>query len=333
MKESNTHQENASYLAAFEALWGTLDAGYGLFGVKSVDWDALHRQYLPRARSAASETELFDLLAGMLAHLRDKHVWLIGSERAWNCRMDSPCPLGGVDEVTRAWKAPLSRALIRDGYLHGQATRFGREMSGGRLSPHVGYLQITAFPDEVEQVGVAVDQALDALGWPRAMVVDVRDNRGGSDRGVKAVADRYTDRRRLFMVASNRSGPGRDQFAAPVEWWLEPGGPRQFLRPVVLLVNRDTFSAGETFTLAMRALPHVTIAGEPTAGAFSDAADATLPNGWQFTYSIGVLRDARGNLWEGRGVPPDVAVTASAAGLAGGRDEALDWAIGKLAVV
>ncbi len=328
--ESIQPQEKPSNLEVFENLWHTLDAGYGLFGVKAVDWNALRRQYLPQACSAANEAELFDLLAGMLSHLHDKHIWLIGSDRAWNCRMDSPCALGDVERVQQAWKAPLSRSLIQDRYLRGRAVSFIREMSGGQLAPNVGYLQITAFPDEVEQVGPATDQALDVLDWPHAMVVDVRDNRGGSDRGVKAVADRFADRRRLFMTSSVRAGPGREQFGTPVEWWLEPGGPRQFRGPVVLLVNRNTFSAGETFALAMRVLPHVTVAGEPTAGVFSDAVDATLPNGWQYTYSIGVCRDAQGDLWEDRGVPPDIAVTTSTADLDSGRDGALDWAIARL---
>jgi C-terminal processing protease CtpA/Prc len=99
----------------------------------------------------------------------------------------------------------------------------------------------------------------------------------------------------------------------------------------VLLINRDTFSAGETFTLVMRVLPRVTIVGESTVGVFSDTADALLPNGWQFIYSIGVWRDAQGHLWEGQGVPPDNAVTASAADLASGRDRAPNWAIASLA--
>jgi hypothetical protein len=333
MMEPTGPQEKASNLTVFEALWSALDVGYGLFGAKGVDWNVLRQQYLPRACSAEGEAELFDLLAGMLSHLHDKHIWLIGSDRAWNCRMKSPCPLGDVDDVVKAWKAPFSRALIEEKYLHGRALRFTPEMSGGQLSPHMGYLQITAFPDEAEQVGSAVDQALVALDWPRAMVVDVRDNRGGSDRGVKAVADRFADCRRLYQTASVRAGPRWDQFTAPVEWWLEPGGPRQFRGRVALLVNRDTFSAGETFALAMRVLPHVTIVGEPTAGVFSDAVDAVLPNGWQFTYSIGMWRDAQGILWEDRGVPPDIVVTASAAGLVSGCDEALDWAIERLASV
>ena len=323
--------ENASSVDIFETVWHTLDAGYGLFGARSVDWNALHQQYLPRACLARNEAELINLLASMLAHLHDKHIWLIGSQWAWNCRMESPCLLSDVDHVRQAWKAPLSRTLIAERYLHGRAVRFTRDMSGGRLNPNVGYLQITAFPDEAEQVGAAIDKALDTLGWPQAMVVDVRDNQGGSDRGVKAIADRFTDCRRLFMTSCIRSGPAWHQVTEPVEWWLEPGGPRQFLGPVVLLVNRDTFSAGETFTLAMRVLPHVTIAGETTAGVFSDTADVLLPNGWQLTYSIGVWRDAQGILWEGQGVPPHVAITASAADLARGCDEALDWAIERLA--
>jgi C-terminal processing protease CtpA/Prc len=96
---------------------------------------------------------------------------------------------------------------------------------------------------------------------------------------------------------------------------------------VVLLINRDTFSAAETFTLAMRVLPKVTIAGEPTAGAFSDAHDSTLSNGWQLTYSIGEWRDAQGNLWEGCGFPPDVVVPLPKDNTASRCDPVLEWVL------
>ena len=95
----------------------------------------------------------------------------------------------------------------------------------------------------------------------------------------------------------------------------------------MLLIDRDTFSAGETFALAMRVLPNVTIAGEATVGAFSDANDAVLSNEWKLTYSIGVWRDARGNLWEGKGLPPDIELQSTSENIAGERDVALEWAI------
>lgn len=313
----------------FQAVWNTLDQGYGLFGAKAVDWDALGERYRKRAGAAATEAGLFNVLAEMLSHLRDKHVWLIGHDRAWNCRMGSFCPLADVDQAIKAWKAPFSEDVIYSRYVRHQVV-FSSEIAGGFLHPSVGYLRITAFPDCADSVGLAMDKALEMLGTAQAIVVDVRDNRGGSDRGAKAAADRFADCHRLYMTASVRSGKGRDQLSEPVEWWIAPDGPRQFLGPVVLIVNRDTFSAGESFALAMRILPHVTIVGERTAGAFSDAVDAILPNGWQLTYSIGEWRDAQGRLWEGQGLSPDVMVTNSLAGLSSGCDEVLDWTIERL---
>jgi len=310
----------------FQNLWDTIDQHYGLFGVKTVDWDALREEYYERASEADTDTELFDLLAKLLSHLKDKHIWLISADRAWNCRMKASCSLADIEDIRAAWKAPFSESLVYTRYLHNK-TVYSKEIVGGFLNPTVGYLRISDFPDDTQAVGEAVDQALLTLAVVKTLVVDVRDNRGGSDRGVKAVADRFADRRRLFMITAARSGNSRDELGPPVEWWIEPDGPRQFLNPVVLLINRDTFSSGETFTLAMRVLPHVTIVGEPTAGAFSDAHDATLPNGWQYTYSIGVCRDAQGNLWEERGFPPDVVLPLPKDSIASKCDTFLDWVL------
>jgi C-terminal processing protease CtpA/Prc len=46
-----------------------------------------------------------------------------------------------------------------------------------------------------------------------------------------------------------------------------------------------------------------------TQGALSDAIPKTLPNGWEFTLSIEVLTDARGQRYEVRGIQPDVLET------------------------
>lgn len=294
-----------------------------------MDWDELREEYCERVSRADTDAELFDLLAELLSHLKDKHIWLISGDRAWNCRMKASCRLADVDETIAAWKAPFSESLVYTKYLHGKIVH-SKEIVGGFLHPTIAYLRISAFPDDTQAVGETIDRALQTLVGVKTLVVDVRDNRGGSDRGGKAVADRFADQRRLFMTAAVRSGSSRDELGPPVEWWIEPNGPRQFLNPVALLINRDTFSAGETFTLAMGVLPHVTIVGEPTAGVFSDTHDTTLPNGWLLTYSIGVWRDAQGNLWEGCGFPPDVVVPLPEDRIASRCDTVLDWVLDHL---
>jgi carboxyl-terminal processing protease len=66
-----------------------------------------------------------------------------------------------------------------------------------------------------------------------------------------------------------------------------------------------TVSAGEVLTLALRALPQVTHAGEATRGAFSDVLEKTLPNGWIVELSNEVYTDNQGIVWEGRGITPE----------------------------
>jgi carboxyl-terminal processing protease len=53
-------------------------------------------------------------------------------------------------------------------------------------------------------------------------------------------------------------------------------------------------------------LPNVTHVGTHTRGAFSDVLTRRLPNGWSLGISNEVYTDPQGQVWEGRGVEPDV---------------------------
>jgi C-terminal processing protease CtpA/Prc len=79
--------------------------------------------------------------------------------------------------------------------------------------------------------------------------------------------------------------------------------------------------------MAMRALPHVTVVGEATAGAHSDVLTRVLPNGWLFGLSNKVYYAHDGQVYEKVGIPPDVEVAMSKAALDAGRDPILDRAL------
>jgi C-terminal processing protease CtpA/Prc len=99
---------------------------------------------------------------------------------------------------------------------------------------------------------------------------------------------------------------------------------------VALLTSGATFSAAETFALAMRVRDHVSIIGEPSSGHFSDMMDHELPNGWELTLSGERYSAADGVIYETRGVPVDVAVTMDAAALPEGTDNMLEAALREL---
>jgi len=129
------------------------------------------------------------------------------------------------------------------------------------------------------------------------------------------------------MRTQTRYGPKHDDLA-PAEYRnVEPEGPVQFTRPVGLLVHRHTASGPELFTLAMRVLPHVTVVGDLTEGAFSAQYPDRMPNGWTLWVAFKVISDHSGVCWDGVGVPPDLRMLNTPADIASGTDRVLEFAL------
>jgi len=63
----------------------------------------------------------------------------------------------------------------------------------------------------------------------------------------------------------------------------------RYTDPIALLTNRRTFSAAESFVLAMRTLPQVTIVGDTTGGGSGNPLHRELPNGWGLSVSRNLL--------------------------------------------
>jgi C-terminal processing protease CtpA/Prc/Tfp pilus assembly protein PilF len=310
----------------FEYLWQALDRNYGIFGPKRVDWDALYGVYRPRVTPATGDDDLFEIMSDMLGHLNDNHVFIASDDPSrffcagYLSQVFSGRGLEVLDELKSRRPPPAS--YFQAGLKEGELGVFGY----GRLSPEIGYIHINEFTS-LRRSAAIMDDIIAELKDARAIVVDVRRNVGGDDRAGKAVADRFADRKRLYMTSQVRIGDAHDDFTIKKYWHVEPGGPIQFTRPVILLIDRTTISAGENFALAMRVLPHVTVIGDFTSGCFADMYMDELPNGWSLSVSYKLFLDHTGFCWEGIGVPPDLRVTGREADFDEGKDRALDLAI------
>jgi len=309
-------QEMSAPERNFEELWKTFDANYSHFGVKNIDWNALYRIYRPRVTAQTTDEELFDILSALLGHLNDNHVGLRSPSRRF-----------GAGILQELKQEDFSLDLVKEKYLQGKAVALrGGVFHYGWLSDTVGYFHFRGFEDAAAS-GAAVDAILKEFRNAKALVVDVRGNGGGDDRAGKAIASRFADRQRLYMTVALRNGPKHNDFAAPVEWFVEPAGPAQFTRPVILLTHRFSVSAAENFALAMRTLPHVIQVGDITSGAFADTAPHSLPNGWRFSAPFNLFRDRDGVCWEGTGIPADYRIANSKADVEARRDKVLEFAL------
>ncbi|MGD8698938.1 MAG: S41 family peptidase, partial [Gemmatimonadales bacterium] len=302
--------------------WQTFDRNYALFGAKRVDWAALYRVYRPMVTAETTDDELFEIMSNMLEHLNDNHVRLVGGGRRYRSGILNELDGAGYAEEEMA---DFSIGLVQSKYLVSELEARGR-LRYAWLPDSVGYLRIRGFGGRAE-TAEAIDEIVTEFRDAKAVVIDLRATPGGDDQVGKAIANRFADRKRLYMKTYERNGPEHDDFAPARYFYVEPQGPVQFTGTLVVLTNRWGISAAENFALAMRVLPHATLIGDFTSGVFADVYGDRLPNGWQFGVSFKLFVDPTGFCWEGIGVPMDLRITNAPEDIAAGRDRVLEFAL------
>ncbi len=306
----------------FDVLWQTFDRNYALFGPKRIDWAALYRVYRPMVSAETTDDELFEIMSNLLGHLNDNHVRLAGGGRQYRSGILNE--LNGTG-FTQEEMEDFSIGLVQSKYLVSQLEARGR-LRFAWLPDSIGYLRIRGF-GQLAQTTQAIDEIIGVFRNAKAVVIDLRATPGGDDQVGKAIASRFADRKRLYMKTYERDGPEHGDFAPPRYFYVEPQGPVQFTKTLVVLTNRWGISAAENFALAMCVLPHATLIGDFTSGVFADVYGDNLPNGWQFGVSFKLFVDPTGFCWEGIGVPMDLRIINTPADITARRDRVLEFAL------
>ncbi len=305
----------------FEALWSEFDQLYGLFRIKQLDWDSVYSVYRPQVDRSTSQMELYQILVEMLEILDDGHVVLLPV--GTNLPQYVGGPRGKIDTTQ-----DFSLEVVKSQYLS-NAGENEMEMTYGEIGNGIGYFHIPYFSGSDKDFSDATTEMIDRFQNTRGLIIDLRGGDGGDDIASKAIASHFTDKRRHYMNSRIKNGPGPEDFTGLQQWFIEPR-ENTYLKPVVLLTHRQTISATETFVLAMKTLPQVTLVGDTTAGAFSNLALRELPNGWIYTMSIGEWTDAQGVSHEGLGIIPDSLVENTRPEILSGIDRALEAAVQRL---
>jgi hypothetical protein len=314
-------------VSTFDAFAAHMAEQYAFFELRGVDWNSQVATSRARVGPATSPAALFTVMSDAVAPLNDWHTTIHTGAQTYS--------RGPGPNV-----APHSQALFdffQSHYMHSATShRVGNDLIAYQTLPdgvgHVVIVGMMGFTDgtapdpvaaEIAAAEVAVDQVLSALQDAPSIIVDVRLNGGGLDAVSLALANRFADQRRLVFTKHANRG---DVVASERAFYIEPKGATRYHGKVTLLTSELTISAGETFVLAMRTLPNVTVMGDRTAGALSDALERTLPNGWQLTLSNEVYTAADGNSYEAVGVPPSKVVPLAPAGFATGHDNIFEAA-------
>lgn len=275
----------------FEALWSILDEHYCFFKEKGVDWDQVHDKYARRIGSEMTREELFIVCADMLDELRDGHV-----------NLSAPFNTSYYRKWWSDYPQNFNKRLIEESYFNFNY-RQSSGMMYGLLENNIGYIYYESFSATVGEGNL--DSALNFLAAARGLIIDIRDNGGGSLTNVETLVARFIDRPTLVGYISHKTGPGHDDFSEPYAITYNPAGPGRvrWAKPVVVLTNRSTFSAANNFASVMKLLPGVRIAGATTGGGSGMPYSSEIPCGWSVRFSACSMLDANGVSTEG-GVTP-----------------------------
>ncbi|HEX8265662.1 MAG TPA: S41 family peptidase [Pyrinomonadaceae bacterium] len=234
------------------------------------------------------------LTADLQAVSRDKHVEVRYS--------DKPLPSSGnQQDLTPAQRDALQLKWKRSN--HGFA-------KVEHLSGNIGYFKLRSF-HFVKYGAEKVAATMNLLADTDALIIDLRDNTGGTPEMVALIASYMMGPEPvLFDTVHLRRGNNT------IESWTlkDVPGKRYTGKNVYILTNKSTSSAGEAFAYNLKALKRATIVGETTGGLANLSDWVPISQHFELSVPIGnTINPITKTSWEGVGVKPDVDVPAEMA--------------------
>jgi carboxyl-terminal processing protease len=298
--QNNNPKENYIYFVKY------LTEHYGLFPYKDINWDSLGTHYSRFITNETSPDSLFFIICRLASNLKDKHLWIDNDKYAYNYSIGKVVYTKQVDSIFSSRKAYKNTDLIKSKYLGNKY--FSSEINNflaGKIDTNIGYLSLDWFDKDIHDVDSVITNIIKSFSDCTYLIVDIRNNIGGTDSSALAIANHLVKTDNCYLISKIRRGDQVDSYTDPIYWKTKIENVT-FSKPILVLINRFSISAAETFSLALKPQTNIKFLGEPSAGAFSDSEDAYLPNGWHFTYSVGVWTDCNGYLWEEKGIQPDI---------------------------
>ncbi len=174
------------------------------------------------------------------------------------------------------------------------------------LPPNIGYVKLNMLAD-TKVCAPTASAAMNFVADSDALIVDLRDNRGGGGGMVEYIASYlFAGRTHLDDLFSRTE-------SATKEMWTSSDVPgRKFVaKPVFVLTSKQTFSAAEYLANVLRNLKRATLVGETTLGGAHTVESVGIDDHFMMRVPSG--RPITRTDWEGAGVEPDVKADANQA--------------------
>lgn len=302
----------------FEALWRIIDEHYCFLDDKNktygLDWDAIHAQYSNRITESMKPEQLFEVCGDMLRELQDGHVNLTASfntARYWD--WFERYPVNFSDSIQRKY--------LGTDYLYTQGIKY-------KILPcNIGYVYCPSF--EYSFGSGNLSAIFSHLAVCTGLILDIRNNSGGQLTSAQALAECFINEKTTGGYICHKTGKGHSSFSSPEAITLTPAEGIRWQKPVIVLTNRNCYSAANTFVMYMKACTNATILGARTGGGCGIPFNSELPNGWLVRFSAVPMYDINMQLTES-GIDPDIHVDITTSDWQNSTDTMIEEAIKRL---
>ncbi len=303
------NEPSADYnLQDYDSAWKTTKSVYPYFKFKNINWDSLNTIYRPLA-AAAEGDEIYNVLLKMYGVLKDGHV-----DKKSENGISRPTyfPPREVRDIKT-----FDPLVVRKYFDNELLITPDYNIEYGILTGNIGYMRI---PSLVPDLKGSFASALDYLKNTEALIIDVRNDGGGSDINSDYIVSR-------LITSSVKNLPVQFSTGGIIQYFINPYGPYQYIKPTVLLINGACFSACEDFAAIMKGVPTVTEIGDTTAGASGAPLIYKLPSGKKIRISTQDIMRLDKQPIEWNGVIPDIIVAQTQEDINLGNDKQLERAV------
>jgi hypothetical protein len=275
---------------SFDLLVDEMKNHYSFFELKQIDFPKLVEKYRDKATAARSTDDFADVVADMLAELKDVHAWVVNKGQR-------------VSKYVSSFEPNYHFQTVDADLMN--IRRFGSLGLVGNTRQGFGYIRVSTLvgiaPQTLKQFTDAMENVFDAPG----IILDLRRNAGGDEPTAKAIASKFANKAYTYARQKVRSGTG---FTETPPRTIGPGEGKIYEGPVVCLIGPGAVSSAEGFALMMKAMDRCITVGKPTRGASGNPQPVQLPNGLDAYFSRWISLDPEGTPIEDVGVQPEIVV-------------------------
>lgn len=304
--------------AIFENLWTTFNEEYAPFEERNVNWQVQYNSFRPLVNSTTTDDELFSIISQMLTSLDDGHVTLTAPGR--DLFISNKIRNELIDD--ELFSIPVVKTYLETGYKDGEENSY---IYGKIKNENVAYIYFDYVGDNFYKLKDFLSEFPDVKGY----IIDMRHNQGGDFTYCFSEIGRLTNQSRFVFRSKTKNGKGNNDYTEWYEWYIYPKG-EYVNKPIIVLIDRYTISAGERSVMAFKTLPIVTLMGDTTNGAHGTMIGRELANGWFYSLVPQKVELYDGKSYEGIGLAPDIYSKNTILQINSGIDMTLQKAIDEL---